>query len=115
MIDVVILSLELGLRRVTHHSDGFLHGLLKQNRHGWRKRINKCIFAPIGGQVMSKRLYRSVQNRKIAGVCAGLADYFDIDPTIVRLLLVVFFLMGGAGVIAYIIAWIVVPEEPAVG
>lgn len=64
---------------------------------------------------MSKRLYRSVQNRKISGVCAGLADYFDIDPTIVRLLLVVFFLMGGAGGIAYIIAWIIVPEEPAVG
>lgn len=64
---------------------------------------------------MSKRLYRSVQDRKIAGVCAGLADYFDIDPTLVRLLWACTVLFAGTGVIAYIIAWIIVPEEPAVG
>jgi len=64
---------------------------------------------------MAKRLYRSVRDKKIAGVCAGLADYFDMDPTIVRLLLVGLVLLGGSGVIGYIIAWIVVPEEPAVG
>ncbi len=60
---------------------------------------------------MSKRLYRSISDRKIAGVCGGLAGYFDIDPTIVRLLAVVFVLAGGSGLLAYIIAWIVVPEE----
>jgi len=49
----------------------------------------------------------------IAGVCGGLAEYFDIDPTIVRLLWVLFIFMGvGAGIPAYIIAWIIIPEAP---
>lgn len=61
---------------------------------------------------MAKRLYRSITDKKIAGVCAGLGNYFDVDPTIVRLLAVVFVLAGGSGLLAYIIAWIVVPEEP---
>ena len=60
---------------------------------------------------MTKRLYRSVTDRKIAGVCAGMADYFDIDPTIVRLIAVAFLLFGGGGFLAYIVAWIIVPEE----
>lgn len=64
---------------------------------------------------MAKRLYRSVKDQKIAGVCGGIAEYFDIDSTIVRLLLVIFVLLGGSGIIGYIIAWIVVPEEPAGG
>lgn len=46
----------------------------------------------------------------IAGVCAGLADYFSIDPTIVRLLFVLFFFSGGGGLLLYIILWIVMPE-----
>ncbi len=58
---------------------------------------------------MAKRLYRSVENRKIAGVCGGLAEYFDIDPVIIRLAWVVFTLIGGAGILAYIIGWIVIP------
>jgi len=59
----------------------------------------------------SKRLYRSRMDRMIAGVCGGLAKYFDIDPTIVRVLFVVSIFIGGGGILAYIILWIVVPEE----
>ena len=48
----------------------------------------------------------------IAGVCGGIAEYFDIDSTLVRLLTVLIVLIGGAGVFAYIIAWIVIPKNP---
>lgn len=57
-----------------------------------------------------KRLTRSTTDVMIAGVCAGLADYFSIDPTIVRLLFVLFFFSGGGGLLLYIILWIVMPE-----
>jgi len=57
-----------------------------------------------------KRLVRSTNDRKVAGVCAGLADYFDIDPIIIRVLWIVAFLCAGTGLLAYIILWIVVPE-----
>ena len=62
-----------------------------------------------------KKLYRSVTNKKIAGVCAGLADYLDVDVTLVRLAAVLAVVFGGSGVLAYIIAWIVIPEEPYPG
>ncbi|HYL86241.1 MAG TPA: PspC domain-containing protein [Candidatus Angelobacter sp.] len=55
---------------------------------------------------------RSTNDRKLAGVCAGLADYFDIDPTIVRVLWVLAFFCAGTGLLAYIILWIAVPEGP---
>ncbi len=58
----------------------------------------------------SKRLFRS-QNKMLAGVCAGLAEYFDIDPTIVRLLFALFTFGYGAGVFAYIVMWIIIPER----
>lgn len=61
-----------------------------------------------------KKLYRSETDKKIAGVCGGIAEYLKIDSTIVRLLLVLFCLMGGAGVLAYIIAWLVMPERPQI-
>jgi len=61
---------------------------------------------------MVKKLYRSKENRKIAGVCGGIAEYFGVDPIIVRLITLVLVLSAGGGLIAYIIAWIVVPEEP---
>lgn len=48
----------------------------------------------------------------IAGVCGGLGEYFDMDPTIVRLLVVVAALIAGGGLLAYILAWIIVPERP---
>jgi len=60
------------------------------------------------------RLYRSKTDRIIAGVCGGLGDYFNVDPTIIRLLWVLFTLLGGSGLLAYIIAWFIVPEEPSV-
>ena len=59
-----------------------------------------------------KRLYRSQSERMIAGVCGGLADYFDIDPTLVRLLFVLLFFLGGNGILIYLIMLILVPSEP---
>jgi phage shock protein C len=59
-----------------------------------------------------KRLYRSRNERMVAGVAGGIADYFNIDPTIIRLLFVIATLFGGPGLIAYIVLAIVVPEEP---
>ncbi len=60
----------------------------------------------------SKRLYRSVSDRKIAGIAAGIAEYFAIDVTLVRLIWVLAVVFGGSGVLAYVIAWIVIPEQP---
>ena len=57
-----------------------------------------------------KRLVRSTNDRKLAGVCAGLADYFDIDPTVVRVLWVLAFFCAGTGLLAYVILWIAIPE-----
>lgn len=59
---------------------------------------------------MYKRLYRSRKDRMIAGVCAGIAEYFDIDPTIVRLFWIFTVLLGGSGILAYIICAIVIPN-----
>jgi phage shock protein C len=59
-----------------------------------------------------KRMYRSKQDRQIAGVCGGLAEYFNIDSTIVRLVFVLFALMGGPGLLIYIILAVVIPEAP---
>jgi len=59
---------------------------------------------------MEKRLTRDVKNKKIAGVCAGIANYFDLDPTLVRVIWILFVCVGGAGVLAYLIAWAVMPE-----
>jgi len=61
---------------------------------------------------MNKKLYRSRKDYMIAGVCGGIAEYFEIDSTLVRLLAVLVVLVGGAGVVAYIIAWIVIPKNP---
>ncbi len=59
-----------------------------------------------------KRLYRTRIDKMIGGVAGGLAIYFDIDPTIVRVLFVITIFIGGGGILAYIILWIVVPEDP---
>ena len=61
---------------------------------------------------MAKRLYRSVEDSKIAGICAGIAEYFDIDPTIVRLLAVFLLFAWFSSAIAYTIAWIIIPKAP---
>jgi phage shock protein C len=60
---------------------------------------------------MAKKLYRSRTDKMIAGVCGGLAEYFYIDPTLVRLLAVALTLAGGSGILAYIIFWFVVPQR----
>ena len=57
-----------------------------------------------------KRLYRSTTDRKIAGVCGGLAEYLGMDPTLVRILWFLAMLLAGTGFLAYIIMWIVLPE-----
>lgn len=59
-----------------------------------------------------KKLYRSRKERMIAGVCGGVGVYFGIDPTLVRLLFVFGTLLGGPGLLAYLIMLLVVPEEP---
>ena len=56
-----------------------------------------------------KKLYRSRTNRILGGVCGGIGEYFNVDANIVRLL----FLISGAGIMIYVIAWILIPEEPA--
>jgi phage shock protein C len=61
---------------------------------------------------MEKRLYRSNTDKKIAGVCGGLGEYFNIDPTLVRLLWVIFACLAGSGLLAYIICAIVIPVKP---
>jgi phage shock protein PspC (stress-responsive transcriptional regulator) len=61
---------------------------------------------------MAKKLYRSRDDRMIAGVCGGLADYFNVDSSLVRLAVLFIFLFQGVGLIAYIIAWLVMSEEP---
>ncbi len=61
-----------------------------------------------------KKLYRSRKDRMIAGVCGGLAQYLNVDPTVVRIIAVISLLFGTLGFWAYIITWIVVPEEPVV-
>lgn len=58
-----------------------------------------------------KRLYRSRKNRMIAGVCGGLAEYFGIDPIIIRLIALVL-LFGGGGFLLYVIGWIIIPQRP---
>lgn len=62
-------------------------------------------------ETSSKRLVRSKKDRMVAGVSAGLAEYFDIDPIIVRLLFVLVTFTIGSGIIIYIVLWIVMPEE----
>ncbi len=60
---------------------------------------------------MNKKLYRSKTDQKIAGVCAGLGDFLNIDPTIIRVIWVLVALCG-AGVLAYIVCALVIPEKP---
>jgi phage shock protein C len=66
----------------------------------------------VGASVARKRLVRPRQGRKVAGVCLGCAEYFDIDVTVVRLAWLITALMTCVGFIPYIVAWIVMPEEP---
>ena len=62
---------------------------------------------------MKKRLYKSVTDKKLCGVCGGIAEYFELDTTRVRLAWIIFTALGGSGIIAYIIAALVIPEQNA--
>jgi len=59
-----------------------------------------------------KRLYRSGKERVLGGICGGIAEYFNVDPTIIRLLWILFVFGFGTGILAYIIAWIIIPRNP---
>ncbi len=61
---------------------------------------------------MDRKLYRSNKDKMLGGVCGGLAEYFDVDTTIVRVVFVISLFLGGTGVLAYILLWIIVPEAP---
>ena len=65
-----------------------------------------------GARAQTRRLSRSRTNRKLAGVCGGLAQYSNIDATLIRVLFVVLALLGGPGLVIYLLMWILVPEEP---
>lgn len=60
-----------------------------------------------------KRLYRSTQDRMFAGVCGGIAEYLEVDPTLVRLVFVALTFLGGPGIVIYIVLMLIVPEQPA--
>ncbi len=59
-----------------------------------------------------KRLYRSNSNRILGGVCGGIAEYFSVDPVIIRLIWIVFTVIYGFGVFLYLIAWVIIPRSP---
>lgn len=61
--------------------------------------------------MVEKKLYRSEKERMIAGVCGGLAEYFDVDPVVIRLLWVAFTFFVGSGILLYILACIIIPNE----
>ena len=63
---------------------------------------------------MEKKLYKSNTNKVIDGVCGGIGEYFNIDPTLVRLAWVVFCALGGSGVLAYIICALIIPSKSQV-
>jgi phage shock protein C len=59
-----------------------------------------------------RRLYRSRENNQIAGVCGGIGEYLNIDPTLIRIIFVLMAFFGGPGLLLYILFWVVMPEEP---
>jgi phage shock protein C len=75
---------------------------------------NLCAYCGkrVAGVIARERLVRRRQDRKIAGVCAGFAEYFDLDVTLIRIVWVLCVVCGGVGALAYVVCWIVIPEEP---
>ena len=73
---------------------------------------------PAATDASARRLHRSVSDRKIAGVCGGLAEYFAVDPTLVRLVWAIATIVPGAivfGILGYLVAWFIMPESPVPG
>ena len=60
----------------------------------------------------TRKLYRSKTDRKLAGVCGGLAQYFNLDATLIRVIFVLLAVLGGSGLVLYLAMWIIVPQEP---
>ncbi len=83
----------------------------------YEEKVNFCchcgaaMFTPAAPRA-SKKLTRSRRDKKIAGVCGGFAEYLEVDATLVRLVCVMIALFGGWGLIGYLIAWLVMPQEP---
>ncbi len=81
----------------------------------YRETVNFCcqcgaaMFTPT---TTERKLTRSRHDKKIAGVCGGLGEYLGVDPTLVRLIWLIAVIFGGTGLLAYLIAWIVMPAEP---
>jgi phage shock protein C len=67
---------------------------------------------PLSHEGGDGKLYRSKENRMLFGVCSGIGKYYNTDPTIIRIIWVIFSLMYGVGVLAYIVAALIIPEEP---
>lgn len=63
---------------------------------------------------MNQRLYRTENNRKIAGVCGGIAEYFKLDPSFVRIAFALACLFGGFGLVLYVLMWLIVPPKSKV-
>ncbi|NIM94607.1 MAG: PspC domain-containing protein [Anaerolineales bacterium] len=61
-----------------------------------------------------RRLYRSTEDRWLAGVCGGIGEYFSLDPTIVRLLFILIAFAFGGGILVYLLLWLIIPENPGV-
>ena len=64
-----------------------------------------------GGNDMSKRLYRSSLDKQLGGVCGGIAEYFELDPSLVRIGAVLLLFVAGTGFLAYLVAWLVIPLD----
>lgn len=75
--------------------------------------FGECRAASSQPQEHAHKLYRSRTNRSIGGVCGGLADYFDLDPTLIRLVTLGLIVFGGLSIWIYILLWIIIPEAPA--
>ncbi len=65
----------------------------------------------VSGNKSGKRLYLSTSNKKVAGVCGGLGDFFDLDPTIFRVGSLVLVFVGGLGALLYVVLWLVIPKQ----
>ena len=61
---------------------------------------------------MSKKLFKSNRDKKICGICGGIGEYFNIDPTVIRIAWIFFSALGGSGLLAYIICAIIIPDNP---
>jgi len=86
---------------------------MNKNRHFYLNTVSFYEDKLYGGiNKMTKKLYLSDIDRKIGGVCGGIGEYFSIDPTLIRLIWMILVLFGGTGIIAYFIAWAIIPRRP---